>query len=140
MSSKPVTDWTREDVQIWLVHNGFSKYAEVFAVEHEIDGKALLTLREEDLKLMNITKIGDVKRLSISIKQLQRDNIATLFDLGHLDLYSTSSFYSHQRHDVRIQFSFLPNKRNQTYLEKQLNNINHFTQLNVCQDFNRQSM
>lgn len=101
MSLKAVSEWTQEDVLLWLDKNGYSEYKELFVRRHEIDGKALLTLREEDLKSMNIWKIGELKRLSISIKQLQRDNIATLFDLGCIDLYSSNSFYSNQRHEVR---------------------------------------
>ncbi|XP_051166807.1 ceramide phosphoethanolamine synthase-like [Leptopilina boulardi] len=102
MPTKNVTQWTSEDVSIWLEEIGQGRFSHLFRVVHDIDGKALLTLKEEDLKssAMNIKKIGDIKRLYISIKQLQRDNIALLFELGHIDLFSTTNFYSQQRQEI----------------------------------------
>lgn len=105
MSAKNVTDWTQNDVAKWLREAGHEKFVDLF-LDHEIDGKVLLTLKEDDLrsKGMNIKKIGDVKRVYISIKQLQRDNLAVLFELGYVDLFPSSNFYSHQKHEVRKQF------------------------------------
>ena len=100
MSAKNVTDWTENDVAKWLSEAGHEKFVDLF-LDHEIDGKVLLTLKEDDLrsKGMNIKKIGDVKRVYISIKQLQRDNLAVLFELGYVDLFPSSNFYSHQKHE-----------------------------------------
>lgn len=100
MPTKNVTQWTSEDVSLWLREIGQGRFSHLFHEIHDIDGKALLTIKEEDLKSMNINKIGDIKRLYISIKQLQRDNIALLFELGHIDLFSTTNFYSQQRPEV----------------------------------------
>ena len=102
MPAKNVADWTPEDVSTWLEEMGQGRFSYLFREVHDIDGKALLTLREEDLKssAMNIKKIGDIKRLYINIKQLQRDNLSLLFELGHIDLFSSTNFYSHQRQEV----------------------------------------
>lgn len=102
MPLKNVMEWTCSDVQTWLIENDHEEYADLFYL-HEIDGKVLLTLREEDLKadILNIKKLGAIKKLYLSIKQLQRDNIAVLFDLGYVDLFSSPNFYTHQnKHEV----------------------------------------
>lgn len=102
MPLKNIIEWTCSDVRTWLVENGHEEYADLFFF-HEIDGKVLLTLKEEDLKanILNIKKLGAIKKLYLSIKQLQRDNIAALFDLGYVDLFSSPNFYSHQsKHEV----------------------------------------
>lgn len=108
MSSKSVMEWTTDDVRAWLIKNDQTEYADLFCM-HEIDGKALLTLKEEDLKsdIMNIPKLGAIKRLYIMIKQLQRDNISALFDLGYVDLFPSPNFYTHQnKHEVKTLLIF----------------------------------
>lgn len=105
MPLKNILEWTCSDVQTWLIENGHEEYADLFFF-HEIDGKVLLTLKEEDLKanILNIKKLGAIKKLYLSIKQLQRDNIAVLFDLGYVDLFSSPNFYSHQsKHEVQLK-------------------------------------
>lgn len=86
--------------------NGYEEYADLFYL-HEIDGKVLLTLKEEDLKsdILNIKKMGAIKKLYLAIKQLQRDNVAVLFDLGCMDLSPSPNFYSPQnKHEVNGNF------------------------------------
>lgn len=102
MPLKNIADWTQSDVAKWLTEVGHEKFVDLF-LEHEIDGRVLLTLKEDDLKAngMNIKKVGDVKRLYISIKQIQRENTAVLFELGFVDLFPSPNFYSHQKHEVR---------------------------------------
>lgn len=109
MSLRNVIEWTSSDVKAWLVENGHEEYADLFH-EHEIDGKVLLTLKEEDLKssILNIKKIGAIKKLYLAIKQLQRDNVAVLFDLGYVDLFPSTNFYTHQnRHEVKSMIFIL---------------------------------
>lgn len=105
MSLKNVIDWTTTDVVKWLTETGYEEYASLF-YKHEIDGKVLLMLKEEDLKshIMNIDKIGAIKKIHLAIKQLQRDNVAVLFDLGYMDLFSSSNFYTHHqnKHEVNM--------------------------------------
>lgn len=103
MSLKNVIEWTPTDVMAWLTKNDFHEYATLF-YNHEIDGKVLLTLKEEDLKsnILNIKKIGVIKKLYLAIKQLQRENVAVLFDLGYMDLFPSPNFYTHHnKQEVR---------------------------------------
>lgn len=106
MSLRNVIEWTSSDVRAWLVESGHEEYADLFCY-HEIDGKVLLTLKEEDLKsnILNIKKLGAIKKLYLAIKQLQRDNVAGLFDLGCMDLFPSTNFYTHQnKHEVKARF------------------------------------
>lgn len=100
MRPKNVTDWSVNDVVSWLMQTGHGDpgLIENFR-DHEIDGKALLTLREDDLKAIS-NRIGIVKRLNISIKQLQRDNVPLLLELGHLELFSSQNFFNSKNNDV----------------------------------------
>ncbi|KAI1292013.1 Sphingomyelin synthase-related protein 1 [Halotydeus destructor] len=68
--------WTIEDVGHWLKRNHFSSYVELLCVAHKIDGSALLTLTEEDLRTepLKIQVLGDIKRLTIAITKLQQTN------------------------------------------------------------------
>lgn len=101
MTLRNVVEWTCSDVKIWLIENGYEEYADLFYF-HEIDGKVLLTLKEEDLKsnILNIKKIGAIKKLYLAIKQLQRDNVAVLFDLGYVDLFPSPNFYTQNKHEI----------------------------------------
>ena len=45
-----VCEWTQDDVKTWLEENEFGMYAQLLCNTHRIDGKALLTLSEIDLK------------------------------------------------------------------------------------------
>lgn len=105
LTMRNVIEWTCIDVKIWLIRNGYEEYADLFYF-HEIDGKVLLTLKEEDLKssILSIKKIGAIKKLYLTIKQLQRDNVAALFDLGYMDLSPSPNFYTPQKHEVNRNF------------------------------------
>lgn len=106
VSPKRVTEWSSKDVAVWLEENQQGEHRHIF-LEHMIDGKALLTLREEDLKSMNITRMGQVKRLFIVIRQLQKENLSSLFELGHVELFpSSTALYAQQKHDVRNRSFF----------------------------------
>lgn len=97
---KDIINWTNEDVIKWLEESGHGSCAFYFKA-HDIDGKSLLTIREDDLKAqgMKIEKLGDVKRVYISIKKLQKENMGVLFELGQLE-FTSSNFYSHNRQEV----------------------------------------
>ncbi|XP_078032659.1 sphingomyelin synthase related [Augochlora pura] len=101
MPAKNIADWTQTDVANWLNEIGHEKFSCIF-LEQDIDGRALLTLKEEDLKSerMCIKKLGDIKRLCISINQLKRENMAVLFELGYVDLYPSPTFYNHHKQEV----------------------------------------
>ncbi|XP_071036308.1 sphingomyelin synthase-related protein 1 isoform X1 [Parasteatoda tepidariorum] len=72
--------WTVSDVSQWLEENGFSEYITLFSATHRIDGKALLTLSENDLKSppLSMRVLGDIKRLAICLHELQMLNPVVL--------------------------------------------------------------
>ena len=76
--------WNISQVGLWLKENGFGSYVDLFCKKHKIDGRALLTLTEQDLKEppIELTILGDIKRLTIAIKKLQGDNRKDVNDLG----------------------------------------------------------
>lgn len=104
MLTRSVVEWSREDVLLWLEESGHKDYISHFDF-HEIDGKALLTLKEEDNIVGDkhtVYKLGPYKKLFISIKRLQRDNVGLLFELGQIDLFPSSSFYTQQKPEVHL--------------------------------------
>ena len=71
-----VSEWSTAQVGEWLKDNGFSSYVNQLSKQHKIDGLALLTLTEQDLRQppIEMTILGDIKRLTIAIKKLQSEN------------------------------------------------------------------
>ena len=71
-----VYQWDETQVCIWLQENGFEKYASLLCDKHKIDGSVLMTLSEADLRQppLQISVLGDIKRLMICISRLQSDN------------------------------------------------------------------
>jgi len=65
--------WNCKQVGNWLKDNGFDKYKKLFCDEHRINGEALMTLTEDDLKQppLQLTILGDIKRLMLIINKLQ---------------------------------------------------------------------
>lgn len=65
--------WNCKQVGNWLKDNGFDKYKKLFCDEHKINGEALMTLTENDLKQppLQLTILGDIKRLMLIINKLQ---------------------------------------------------------------------
>lgn len=105
MSPKNVAEWKVSDVCDWLKELGYDyEITSIFGAGNSIDGKALLTLREDDLRSM-VKRIGDVKRLYISIRKLQRDNMSLLLEMGHIDLFS-QNFYSPTKNEVTISIFY----------------------------------
>ena len=88
----PVVKWDQSEVGQWLIGNGFEKYKHEFCEKHGIDGPALLTLTEDDLKgpPMSFQRLGDIKRIMICVRQLQLENRTSIHHLsvpelrGHL--------------------------------------------------------
>lgn len=67
-------EWSCSDVYNWMNGNGFEPYATLFANDHKIDGKVLLSLTENDLRErpLQLNVLGDIKRLSKAIQKLNR--------------------------------------------------------------------
>ena len=68
-----LSKWTCENVADWLAQQGFGDYSDMLCSQHRIDGPALLTLSEDDLKQppIKMTVLGDIKRMMSKINQLR---------------------------------------------------------------------
>uniref|UniRef100_A0AAY3ZUD8 Sphingomyelin synthase-related protein 1 n=1 Tax=Denticeps clupeoides TaxID=299321 RepID=A0AAY3ZUD8_9TELE len=79
-----VGTWTCEQVGHWLENEGFSDYVDLLCREHRLDGPGLLSLTEADLcsPPLRLEVLGDIKRLVLAVRRLQRENPAALQELG----------------------------------------------------------
>jgi len=55
--SKPVTEWTVDDVCSWLDDIGLEEHIEMFW-DNEIQGAHLVDMTKDDLKELGITRLG----------------------------------------------------------------------------------
>lgn len=106
------TNWNCEDVGKWLTENNFEEYCNMFSL-HKIDGPALLALLESDLRNppLQITILGDIKRLYLSIQKLQIDAFGEKSCQTYRDSFDGSydpcpgSLHSSPRHRVKRMMS-----------------------------------
>ncbi|XP_064479547.1 sphingomyelin synthase-related protein 1-like [Ornithodoros turicata] len=99
MANKSAEYWTVQDVGEWLETVRLPKYVPVFR-DHLIDGRALLTLSESDLKKppLEIGILGDIKNLMICVRELQYQNINSVKALmGPAELLSSLDSQSFTR-------------------------------------------
>ncbi|KAM9068782.1 sphingomyelin synthase-related protein 1 isoform X1 [Sarcophilus harrisii] len=77
--------WTTKHVAIWLKDEGFFEYVDILCNKHRLDGLTLLTLTEYDLRSppLEIKVLGDIKRLMLSIRKLQKVHIDVLEEMGY---------------------------------------------------------
>lgn len=75
-----VSAWSCKQVAQWLQEEGFGEYVELLCAQHRLDGPSLLALTEADLRgsPLGLTVLGDIKRLTIAIRRLQKQNQAQL--------------------------------------------------------------
>ena len=68
-----VSDWTTDDVAVWLNDIGFGSYSELLTIQHRVDGRALLHMNESDLRQppISMNVLGDIKNLALCISQLK---------------------------------------------------------------------
>ena len=68
----------------WLQEEGFGEYVELLCSQHRLDGPSILALTEADLRgpPLGLTVLGDIKRLTLALRRLQRQNQAQLEELG----------------------------------------------------------
>jgi hypothetical protein len=64
-------NWSKEDVSAWLNSLEYDSYVQAFN-KHEINGRALVMLDEDDLKQM-IRNIGDRKNIYFHIKSMSNE-------------------------------------------------------------------
>lgn len=79
-----VSAWSSSQVAQWLQDEGFGQYVDLLCSQHRIDGVSLLALTEADLRdpPLSLTVLGHIKRLSVALRRLQRENKAELEELG----------------------------------------------------------
>ncbi|XP_019411634.1 PREDICTED: sphingomyelin synthase-related protein 1 [Crocodylus porosus] len=77
--------WTTKNVAKWLREEGFCEYVDILCNRHRLDGITLLTLTEYDLRSppLEIRVLGDIKRLMLSIRKLQKQHFDVLEELGY---------------------------------------------------------
>ncbi|XP_041032288.1 sphingomyelin synthase-related protein 1 [Carcharodon carcharias] len=77
--------WTSKHVAKWLKEEGFSEYVDLLCNKHRLDGIALLTLTEYDLRCppLELKVLGDIKRLMVSIRKLQKQHKDILVEMGY---------------------------------------------------------
>lgn len=72
MTETPVSQWAISEVRKWLVKHGFKEYCKDVCDVHKVDGHVLLSLNEHDVRdMIGSGCLGDVKRLTFAIKDLQ---------------------------------------------------------------------
>lgn len=79
-----VSSWSCKQVARWLREEGFTDYVELLCTQHRLDGTSLLALTEADLRgpPLGLTVLGDIKRLALALRRLQRQNQELLEELG----------------------------------------------------------
>ncbi len=79
-----VRHWTPKHVGRWLREEGFCDYVDLLCNKHRLDGSSLLTLSEYDLRSppLELKVLGDIKRLMVSLRRLQKQNTDVLEELG----------------------------------------------------------
>jgi len=90
-------DWSIGDVASWLEENGLSKYKLLLCDEHQIDGRALLALTEDDLRKppVQITVLGDIKRITSCV--------SLLHTYSNVQTYKTN--YKNSKNPRNFQFN-----------------------------------
>lgn len=83
-SEDVVSAWSCNQVAQWLQEEGFGDYVELMCTQHRLDGLSLLALTEADLRgpPLGLTVLGDIKRMTIALRRLQRQNQSQLEELG----------------------------------------------------------
>lgn len=83
-SEDAVSAWSCNQVAQWLQEEGFGDYVELLCTQHRLDGLSLLALTEADLRgpPLGLTVLGDIKRMTIALRRLQRQNQGQLEELG----------------------------------------------------------
>lgn len=103
-----VHEWIVDDVKRWLIEKDFDQnICELFEY-HKIDGKALLTLREDDLRKhpLKLSCLGEIKKLYLAISQLQTINIthySKLPSTTYLDLNNINYFQLKEQLKIELQ-------------------------------------
>ncbi|XP_056623167.1 sphingomyelin synthase-related protein 1 [Triplophysa dalaica] len=92
-----VEAWSTKQVTGWLREQGFREYVDLLCSKHRLDGASLLCLSEADLRSppLEIKVLGDIKRLMLAVRRLQRQHTA----LAYTEVGTSSPM-----HNGRIDF------------------------------------
>lgn len=73
-----VESWSTKQVAGWLRDQGFREYVDLLCSKHRLDGASLLCLTETDLRCppLELKVLGDIKRLMLAVRRLQRQHTA----------------------------------------------------------------
>lgn len=76
-----VEAWSTKQVTGWLREQGFREYVDLLCSKHRLDGASLLCLSEADLRSppLEIKVLGDIKRLMLAVRRLQRQHTALAY-------------------------------------------------------------
>lgn len=90
-----VEGWSIKEVALWLREHGFNDYVELLCTKHRVDGAALLCLTEHDLRSppLQLPRLGDIKRLTLALRGLQKQHAHPHTPLS--DSGTNSVFLSH---------------------------------------------
>lgn len=71
-----VEGWSSKQVAGWLREQGFREYVDLLCSKHRLDGASLLCLTEADLRSppLELKVLGDIKRLMLAVRRLQRQH------------------------------------------------------------------
>lgn len=103
MGDLNVVNWTEKDVQQWAKCEQINDAILTRCIIGEgMDGKCLLALNESDVRDLSLQyqiRMGHSKHFWISVRQLQRQNHASLVNLGLIDSnVSIGGFHQHHHH------------------------------------------
>lgn len=75
-----VEGWSSKQVAGWLRDQGFREYVDLLCSKHRLDGASLLCLTETDLRSppLELKVLGDIKRLMLAVRRLQRQHTALM--------------------------------------------------------------
>ena len=85
-TDKSIHEWTVSDVAKWLDENGLSKHKALLCDEHQIDGSALISLNESDLRKppVEMTVLGIY---------FMKTNLPVLFTLIGISFFDFLNFF-----------------------------------------------
>ena len=83
-SQPSIRRWTTKHVARWLREEGFCDYVDLLCNKHRLDGLSLMALSEYDLRSppLELQVLGDIKRLMVSLRRLQKQHVDVLEELG----------------------------------------------------------
>lgn len=115
MTDVNVTDWSPKDTQLWLEKEGFeASLIDKLCLEHQVDGKCLLSLSDGDFTLEPLVSLplGRRKCLYIAVKMLQRDNHDSMIGMGMTELPNLAMYNVAPGHLSRPEYCECDSDRN----------------------------